>query len=65
MFDIEAYNLQIDKLRKLIKPLKTFEAAIELALAIHALTHTSAVASGGSPTFATACWRAWPMRITA
>jgi hypothetical protein len=51
MFDIEAYNLRIDKLRKLIKPIKTFDAAIDLALEIHAFTHTSEVSSSGAPTF--------------
>ena len=52
MLDIEKnYNLQIDQLRKLIKPLKTFDAAIELALAIHAITHTRGVSSSDAPTF--------------
>ena len=52
MFDIEEnYNSQIDKLRKLIKPLKTFDAAIELALEIHAITHTSEVSSSNMQTY--------------
>jgi hypothetical protein len=51
MFDIETYNLQIDKLRKWIKTLKTFNSAIELALEIHAITHTSKVSFSGIPTF--------------
>jgi len=52
MLDIEKdYSLLIDKLRKLIKPLKTFDSAIELALEIHAITHTSNVSSSGTPTF--------------
>jgi len=52
MLDIEKeYNLLIDKLRKLIKPLKTFDSAIELALEIHAITHTSEVSSSNTPTF--------------
>jgi hypothetical protein len=51
MLDIEAYNLRIDELRKLIKTLKTFDAAIELSLEIHALTHTSRVSRGSAPTF--------------
>jgi hypothetical protein len=52
MLDIETdYNLQIDKLRKLIKSTKAFDAAIELALEIHAITHTSKVSSNGAPTF--------------
>lgn len=52
MGDIENdYNLQIDKLRKLIKSTKAFDLAIELALEIHAITHTSKVSSGIIPTF--------------
>ena len=52
MFDIERdWNLQIDKLRKLLKSRKTFDAAIELALEIHAISHTSKVSSSGVPTF--------------
>lgn len=52
MFDIEKdYNLQIDKLRKLIRSPKTFDLAINLALEIHATTHTSEVSSSGIPTF--------------
>ena len=52
MLDIEKdYNLQIDKLRKLIKSPKTFDSAIELALKIHAITHASKVSSSGVPTF--------------
>ena len=45
------YNLQIDRLRKLIKPQKTFAEAIELALEIHAITHTGEVSSSSKPTF--------------
>jgi len=44
------YNLHIDKLRKLIRTPKTFDSAIELALEIHAITHTSEVSSSGIPT---------------
>jgi hypothetical protein len=52
MLDIEKdYNLQIDRLRKLIKSPKTFNSAIELALEIHAVTHTGKVSSSGVPTF--------------
>ena len=52
MIDIEKdYNLQIEKLRKLIKSSKAFESAIELALEIHAITHTSEVSSSDIPTF--------------
>jgi hypothetical protein len=51
MLNIEKdYNLQIDELRKLIKSIKNFDAAIELALDIHAITHTGAVSSGTTPT---------------
>ena len=52
MFDIEKdYNLRIEKLRKLIKSPRTFDSAIELALEIHAITHTSKVSASGIPTF--------------
>lgn len=52
MFDIEKdYNSLIDELRKLIKPLKTFDSAIELALKIHAITHTSVVSSSSTQTY--------------
>lgn len=52
MFDIEKdYNPLIDELRKLIRPLKTFDSAIDLALKIHAITHTSIVSSNDSQTF--------------
>lgn len=52
MMDIEKdYSLQIDKLRKLIKSAKNFDSAIELALQIHAITHTSEVSGSETPTF--------------
>ena len=52
MTDIEKdYGLLIDKLRKLIKPLKTFDSAIELAFEIHAITHTSKVSSSKTQTY--------------
>ena len=52
MLDIENdYNSLIDELRKLIKPLKTFDSAIELALKIHAITHTNVVSSSNAQTF--------------
>jgi hypothetical protein len=52
MFDIEKdYELKIDNLRKLIKSPKRFDSAIELALEIHAITHTSRVSNGDIPTF--------------
>jgi len=52
MFNIEKdYDTRIDELRKLIKPLKTFDSAIEMALEIHSITHTSMVSSIGSFTF--------------
>ncbi len=44
MFDIEKdYNLKIDELRKLLKSSRRFDQAIELALEIHAVTHTGKV----------------------
>ena len=52
MFDIEKdYNLQIDKLRKLIKVSKTFDLAIGMVLEIHAITHSRDVSSSDIPTF--------------
>lgn len=44
------YSLKLDELRKLIKSPKNFDAAIELALEIHAITHMGEVSSGDSPT---------------
>lgn len=52
MFDLEKdYNSRVDKLRKLIRSSKSFDAAIELALALHAVTHTSEVSASGKPAF--------------
>lgn len=52
MLDIEKeYKLKLDQLRKLIRSPKSFESAIELALEIHAITHTSKVSSSDVPTF--------------
>lgn len=51
MFNIEDYNLQIDKLRKSLKSPKTFDAAIELALKIHAFTHSCVASSSSASTF--------------
>ncbi|MCQ5130501.1 DinB family protein [Butyricicoccus faecihominis] len=52
MFDIESdYKPQIDKLRRLIKSSKAFEEAMELALTIHAITHTGTVSDSDRPTF--------------
>lgn len=48
---INDYNAHIDELRKLIKSSKTFEPAMELALDIHAITHTGVVSSSTLPTF--------------
>lgn len=48
---VEEYHLQIDKLRKLVKARKNFEPALELALEIHAVTHTSEVSASAQPTF--------------
>jgi len=45
------YNLLTDNLRKLIKPLKTFDSAMELALEIHAITHTGKVSSSNAQTY--------------
>lgn len=44
MFDYKKdYNLKMDQLHKLIRSRKTFDLAIELALEIHAATHTQVV----------------------
>ena len=52
MVDIENdYNLQIDNLRKLLNSRKAFDSAIELAITIHAITHSSKVSSSSTPTF--------------
>lgn len=45
------YNLRLDKLRKLIRSPKNFAPAMELALEIHAITHTGNVSSTHTPTF--------------
>ena len=44
------YKAKIDNLRKLIKPVKTFDSAIDATLEVHAITHTSAVSGGTVPT---------------
>lgn len=52
MPDIEnEYKLQLDNLRKLIRSPKTFDAAIQSALGLHAITHTGKVSSSAVPTF--------------
>ena len=52
MFDIEKdYNAHIEKLRALIKSVKNFDAAIELALFIHGITHAGKVSSSETPTY--------------
>lgn len=52
MLDIEKdYSLQIDDLRKMIKSVRKFDGAIELALGIHAVTHTAKVSCSDSATF--------------
>lgn len=44
MSDIAAdYELQADRLRRLLKAKKTFEPAMELALVLPAVTHTGGV----------------------
>lgn len=47
---VRDYNAQIDQLRKRIKAARTFESAIELALDIHAVTHTGMVSFSNNPT---------------
>lgn len=52
MSDIAAdYELQADRLRRLLKAKKTFEPAMELALDLHAVTHTGVVSGSSSPTY--------------
>lgn len=48
---IKAYELWVDELRKLIKPRKSFEPAMKLALEMHAFTHTGEVSCSSAPTF--------------
>jgi len=45
------YALRIDELRKLIRACKSFEVAMELALGIHAITHTCEVSGSDMHTF--------------
>lgn len=45
------YNARVERLRKLIKSIKTFETAIQLSLDIHAITHTGVVSCSATPTF--------------
>ena len=47
---VRDYNAQIEQLRKRIKAARTFESAIELALDIHAVTHTGMVSFSNNPT---------------
>ena len=59
MSDIAAdYELQADRLRRLLKAKKTFEPAMELALDLHAVTHTGWFREAAAPRFAIMCWRA-------
>lgn len=52
MLEIEKdYNLQIDNLRKMIKLSRSFDSAMDLALEIHAVTHTAVVSSSSVPTY--------------
>ncbi len=52
MVDIENdYNTRLDELRRQIKSPRNFQSAMELALKIHAMTHTGEVSSSPVPTF--------------
>ena len=52
MLDIERnYAHKIDELRKLIKSVKNFNSAIDFAIDVHAITHTSQISPGDSSTF--------------
>lgn len=52
MIDIEKdYYSKLDELRRRIKSPKNFQSAMELALEIHAITHTGEVSSSDTPTF--------------
>ena len=52
MVDIENdYNTRLDELRRRIKSPRNFQSAMELALEIHAMTHTGEVSSSSVPTF--------------
>lgn len=65
MSDIAAdYELQADRLRRLLKAKKTFEPAMELALVLPAVTHTGGGQEAAAPRFAIMCWRGWQKGIT-
>lgn len=52
MVDIEKdYYSKLDELRGQIKSPRNFQSAMELALEIHAMTHTGEVSSSAAPTF--------------
>lgn len=52
MVDTEKdYYFRLDELRRRIKSPRNFQSAIELALEIHAITHTGEVSSSTSPTY--------------
>ncbi|MCL1788275.1 MAG: DinB family protein [Defluviitaleaceae bacterium] len=57
---MQDYNGRIDALRKLLKSVKSFDLAIELALETHAITHTSAVSNSDTPTFCDDLLNGWP-----
>ena len=52
MVDIEKeYNSKLDELRRRIKSPRNFGSAMELALEIHAITHTGEVSFSDTPTY--------------
>lgn len=48
---LQDYNSKVNELRKLIKLRRSFNEAIELALSLHALTHTGHVSGSNIPTY--------------
>lgn len=48
---IQDYNLKVDELRRLIKLRRPFNEAIELALAMHAITHRGIISNSELPTY--------------
>lgn len=48
---LEEYQLQVDRMRKLLKSRRAFGEAMELALEVHGVTHRAAVSGSSVPTF--------------
>lgn len=48
---IQEYKQKVDELRRLIKLRKSFDEAIQLALAMHAMTHRGSISDSELPTY--------------